>query len=171
MIDAKGVLNPGLMPRRLENLRLLAPPRDDIDDVLVERWNRVSEVWRDEVKFRKAVLRYATTKANRDPASEALWPEVVYPLIERARWHRRVRPKTEAIWDYVCGSLRVPDAGVAFDRVLDRSIPAPIFAHFENEIMLFADSIRVDSVDSDPFVASVARSGGPTGHVTRRQPG
>ena len=100
MIDAKGVLNPGLMPQRLEDLSLIAPPRTEVDDVLVERWNRVTDVWRNEAEFRTAVLRYATSNAHRDPASADLWPEVVYPLIERARWHRRIRPRTEAVWDY-----------------------------------------------------------------------
>jgi eukaryotic-like serine/threonine-protein kinase len=151
MIDTKGVLNPGLMPQRLEDLHLLAPPRDDIDDVLVERWNRVTEVWRNEVEFRTAVLRYATATAYRDPASAALWPEVVYPLIERARWHRRIRPRTEAVWDYVCGRLRVPDAGVAFDRVLNRSVPAPLRSDLDNEMRLFTDSPILENVDSDPF--------------------
>jgi serine/threonine-protein kinase len=151
MIDTKGVLNPGLMPQRLEDLRLLAPPRDDVDDVLVDRWNRVTEVWRNEVEFRTAVLRYAKTKAYRDPASAALWPEVVYPLIERARWHRRIRPRTEAVWDYVCGRLRVPDAGVVFDRVLHRSVPAPLRSDLDNEMRLFADIPRLENVDSDPF--------------------
>jgi eukaryotic-like serine/threonine-protein kinase len=151
MIDAKGVLNPGLMPQRLDDLNLLAPPRDDVDDVLVERWNRVTDVWRNEVEFRTSVLRYATTKAYRDPASAALWPEVVYPLIERARWHRRIRSRTEAVWNYLRGHLRVPDAGVAFDRVLHRSIPAPLYADLENELRLFPDSPGLDNLDSDPF--------------------
>ncbi len=84
---------------------MLAPARTEVDDVLVERWNRVTEVWRNEVEFRTAVLRYATNNAHRDPASSALWPEVVYPLIERARWHRRIRTRTEAVWDYLCGRL------------------------------------------------------------------
>ncbi len=104
MIDAKGVLNPGLIPQRLEDLNHIAPPRDEVDDVLVERWNRVAEVWRNEPDFRHAVLRYATTKSHRDPASSTLWPEVVYPLIERARWHRRIRSRTEAVWDYLCAT-------------------------------------------------------------------
>src|SRR5262249_9065006 len=77
MFDAKGVLNPGLMPQRLEDLSQIAPPRTEVDDVLVERWNRVAEVWRSDAKFRNAVLRYATSKAYRDPASAELWPEVV----------------------------------------------------------------------------------------------
>lgn len=153
MIDAKGVLNPGLMPQRLDDLKLLAPPRDDVDDVLVERWNRVSEVWRNEVEFRTSVLRYATTKAYRDPASAGLWPEVVYPLIERARWHRRIRSRAEVVLDYICGQLHVPQAGVALDRVLRRSMPAPIYADIEDELQFFADSPGLDAIDSDPFAA------------------
>jgi eukaryotic-like serine/threonine-protein kinase len=154
MVDAKGVLNPGLMPQRLDDLRLLAPARDEVDDVLVERWNRVTDVWRNEVEFRTAVLRYATSKAHRDPASAALWPEVVYPLIERARWHRRIRPRTEAIWDFVCGRLRVPDAGVALDQALSRSVPAPLAAQLDDEMRLFVDSPGLDNEESDPFAAA-----------------
>jgi serine/threonine-protein kinase len=153
MMDAKGVLNPGLMPQRLDDLCLLAPPRDDVDDVLVERWNRVSEVWRNEVEFRVAVLRYATAEAHRDAASSALWPEVIYPLIERARWHRRIRTSTEAVWNYVRGRLHVPDAGVAFDQMLSRSIPAPLFQHLEDEVLLFSNNVRLENPNSDPFAA------------------
>ena len=83
MLDTQGVLNPGLMPQKLADLNLLAPALTDVDDVLVERWNRVTEVWRNQPEFRNAVLRYATSNAHRDPASTGLWPEVVYPLIER----------------------------------------------------------------------------------------
>jgi hypothetical protein len=150
MIDSKGVLNPGLMPQKLEDLNLIAPARDEVDDVLVERWNRVAEVWRNEVDFRAAVLRYATSNAHRDPASAALWPEVVYPLIERARWHRRIRTRTESVWDYLCGRLHVPDAGVVLDRALNRSVPAPLVAELDNELSLFADNPRLDD-DADPF--------------------
>ena len=126
MLDPQGVLNPGLMPQKLADLNLLSPARTEVDDILVERWNRVSEVWRNQPEFRVAVLRYATSNAHRDPASTGLWPEVVYPLIERARWHRRIRGRTEAIWDYIGGRLlHLPDAGVVLDRVIDRVIPAP----------------------------------------------
>jgi serine/threonine protein kinase len=151
MVDDKGMLNPGLMPQKLDDLKLLAPARDDVDDVLVERWNRVTEVWRNEVEFRTAVLRYATSHAHRDPASVSLWPEVVYPLIERARWHRRIRPRTEAVWDYVCGRLHVPDAGVVLDRALYRSVPPSVFAQLSDELNLFADNPRLDDEDADPF--------------------
>jgi hypothetical protein len=80
-----------------------------------------------------------------------LWPEVVYPLIERARWHRRIRPRTEAVWDYVCGRLHVPDAGVVLDRALYRSVPPSVFAQLSDELNLFADNPRLDDEDADPF--------------------
>ena len=93
MTDAKGQLNPGLVPQTLDDLRKIAPARNVVDDVLVERWNRLAEVWRDHPDFRAAALRYASREAHRDPASQALWPEVVYPLIELARWQRRYRSR------------------------------------------------------------------------------
>jgi serine/threonine-protein kinase len=152
MINAKGVLNPGLMPQRLEDLHHIAPPRTEVDDVLVERWNRVAEVWRVDPKFRVAVLRYATSGAHRDPASTALWPEVVYPLIERARWHRRVRSRTEMAWDYLSERiLRVPDAGVMLDRALDRSVPAPLVARLDDSLDLLDESPRLEDEEADPF--------------------
>jgi eukaryotic-like serine/threonine-protein kinase len=120
--------------------------------VLVERWNRVAEVWRMEPNFRAAVLRYATSGAHRDPASTALWPEVVYPLIERARWHRRVRSRTEAVWDYLCAQvLHVPDAGVVLDRALRRSVPAPLVAHLDDSLDLLVESPRLEDEQADPF--------------------
>ncbi len=152
MIDAKGVLNPGLMPQKLDDLHHIAPPRTEVDDVLVERWNRVSEVWRIEPQFRHAVLRYATTGAYRDPASSSLWPEVVYPLIERARWHRRVRSRTEAVWDYLCARvLHVPDAGVQLDLALHRNVPAPLVAQLDDSLDLMVDSPRLEDEEGDPF--------------------
>ncbi|HZW32863.1 MAG TPA: protein kinase [Isosphaeraceae bacterium] len=155
MIDSKGVLNPGLMPQRLEDLHHVAPPRTEVDDVLVERWNRVAEVWRNEPDFRTAVLRYATKEAHRDPASTALWPEVVYPLIERARWHRRIRSRTEAVWDYLCARvLRAPDAGVRLDRALDRAVPAPLVAQLDESLELLIENPRLDDEAADPFAAA-----------------
>jgi serine/threonine-protein kinase len=155
MLDAQGVLNPGLMPQKLADLNLIAPARTEVDDVLVERWNRVSEVWRNEAQFRIAVLRYATKSAHRDPASADLWPEIVYPLIERARWHRRVRPRTEAVWDYLCGRiLHMPDAGVVLDRAIDRVVPAPLIAELDDSLKLLAENPRLDDEDADPFTAA-----------------
>jgi serine/threonine-protein kinase len=151
MIDAKGVLNPGLIPQRLQDLQLIAPTRTEIDDVLVERWNRVAEVWRDEVEFRTAVLRYATRNAHRDPASAALWPEVVYPLIERARWHRRIRTRTEAVWDYLSGRLHVGGAGVVLDRAINRVVPAPLVSQLDDSLNLLVDNPRLDDLEADPF--------------------
>jgi serine/threonine-protein kinase len=152
MIDSKGVLNPGLMPQRLEDLHHIAPPRTEVDDVLVERWNRVADVWRMDPKFRVSVLRYATSGAHRDAASTALWPEVVYPLIERARWHRRVRSRSEMAWDYLCARvLRVPDAGVLLDRAMVRSVPAPLFAQLDDSLDILIESPRLDDEEEDPF--------------------
>ena len=51
MIDAKGVLNPGLMPQTLDDLRKIAPARTEVDDQLVGRWNRVAEVWRGNARL------------------------------------------------------------------------------------------------------------------------
>ena len=152
MLNPQGVLNPGLMPAKLADLNLLAPARTDVDDILVERWNRVAEVWRDRAEFRTAVLRYATSYAHRDPASTGLWPEVVYPLIERARWHRRIRGRTEAIWNYIGGRfLHLPDAGVALDRVIDRVVPAPLVAELDEGMNLLAEDPRLDDDEGDPF--------------------
>jgi serine/threonine-protein kinase len=154
LIDAKGVLNPGLLPQRLADLNLIAPPREEVDDVLVERWNRVADVWRNEIDFRTAVLRYATKSAHRDPASVALWPEVVYPLIERARWHRRMRTGTEKVWNYLCGQLlHVPDAGVALDKELGRAVPAPLVAQLDDSLNLLVENPQLDDEEADPFAA------------------
>ena len=81
-------------------------------------------------------------------------PEVVYPLIERARWHRRGSARApEAVWDYVCGRLHVRDAGVALDRALSRSVPAPLVAQIDDEMKLLLDNPRLDSEAAHPFGA------------------
>ena len=47
MTDAQGLLNPGLMPQKLEDLRVLAPARAEVDDELVGRCKQAhSEVKR-----------------------------------------------------------------------------------------------------------------------------
>ena len=147
LTDAKGVLNPGLMPQALDDLRQIAPRRAEIDDELVTRWNKVSEVWRDQPDFRQAVLRYSTTSAWRDPASAELWPEVVYPLIERARWQRRRRTPTEAVWDNFCATLHMPDAGLRLDSAIRISVPAPVVAQFDLSLAAF-DVIPAEDADS-----------------------
>ena len=126
MTDAKGVLNPGMIPQSLDDLRKIAPERGLVDDELVERWNRLADAWRDHPEFRAAALGYASRQAARDPASQALWPEVVYPLIELARWQRRYRSRAETLWDAVVGRFfHVGDAGVELDRLLDAQRPRP----------------------------------------------
>jgi serine/threonine-protein kinase len=152
MTDPNGVLNPGLMPQALDDLRRIAPERSEVDDQLVERWNRVSEVWRDQPDFRQAVLRYATSAAHRDPASAELWPEVVYPLIERARWQRQFRPRHEAVWDYLSARvLRLPDAGVRLDRLIVRAVPERVAEELDAALAAFVDDPRL--ADDEPGVA------------------
>ena len=145
MLDPNGVLNPGLMPQNLDDLRKIAPARSEIDDLLVTRWNRVGEVWRENRDFRQAVLRYATSRAHKEPASADLWPEVVYPLIERARWQREFRPKHEALFDYLSAKvLRLPDAGVRLDRMIVKSVPAHVAEQLDEGFAAFVDDPRLD---------------------------
>ena len=80
MLDPQGVLNPGLMPQKLADLNLLAPARTEVDDVLVERWNRVAEVWRDQADFRTAVLRYATSERPPRPRQHGIMARSCLPL-------------------------------------------------------------------------------------------
>jgi serine/threonine-protein kinase len=137
MTDAKGLLNPGLMPQSLKDLQKIAPARTLVDDVLVERWNRLAEVWRDHPEFRAVALRYASGQAHRDPSSQALWPEVVYPLIERARWQRRFRSWPETLWETLVGKLlHRGDAGVELDRLLTRAVPAQVLAQIDDSVNL-----------------------------------
>ncbi len=146
MTDARGQLNPGLVPQTLDDLRKIAPARNVVDDVLVERWNRLAEVWRDHPDFRVAALRYASREAYRDPASLALWPEVVYPLIELARWQRRFRTRAETLWDTLVGRLFRPgDAGRTLDRLLARSVPAQVVAQIDDSVNLLAKKPPVDA--------------------------
>jgi serine/threonine-protein kinase len=139
LTDDRGILNPGLMPQTLDDLRRIAPERTEVDDDLVARWNRVSDVWTNNPVFRRAVLHYATQQADRDPASASLWPEVVYPLIERARWQRSLRTRAEAVWDAVAANLHLPDAGVALDRAIERAVPEAIVEDLDEDLSAFTD--------------------------------
>ena len=153
MIDAKGVLNPGLMPQRLEDLHLLAPPRDDVDDVLVERWNRVTEVWRNEVEFRTAVLALCHEQSPPRPGQRGLVARGRLPLdracplappdppAHRSGMGLRLRPVARSR----CRRCARPGAS--------RSVPAPLVAQIDDEMRLFVDNPRLDNVDSDPFAA------------------
>ena len=146
MIDAKGVLNPGLMPQRLDDLHHIAPARTEVDDVLVERWNRVAEVWRidAEVPRRRCFATPPAGPTATRPARRCGRRSSI-PLIERARWHRRIRSRTEAVWDYLCGRvLHVPDAGVVLDRAMVRSVPAPLVAQLDDSLDLLVESPRLD---------------------------
>lgn len=151
MTDPKGMLNPGLMPQFLDDLRKIAPPRTEVDDVLVERWNRVVELWRDHPEFRRSVLQYTSGKSARDPAVQVLWPEVVYPLIELGRLQRRSRSNTEAAWDYLRSRIfHMPDAGVLLDRMINRVMPQRVVQQLDDSLDLIVDRLPVEDFDLDP---------------------
>jgi serine/threonine-protein kinase len=162
MIDAKGVLNPGLMPQSLDDLRQITPVRSLVDDELVERWNRLADAWRTHPKFRTAALRYASREAARDPASQALWPEVVYPLIELARWQRRFRSRAEIVWDAVAGRLfPAGDAGRTLDRLLSSSVSAQVVAQIDDSVNLLAKIRPVESEEDDQLAIDDVTVTGP----------
>ena len=151
MLDANGVLNPGMMPRTFDDLATIAPPRDTLDAHRVSLWNRVAEVWRQEDDFRQAVLRYATRSDHLDTVSADLWPEVVYPLIERAHWQRTFRPRHEALWDYVVGKLlRVPVPGVRLDRMMVIAIPLEVAEQLDQDLFAFVDDPQIDEDEASP---------------------
>jgi serine/threonine-protein kinase len=150
MCDPNGALNPGLMPQTITDLERVAPPRTEIDDALVGRWNHVSNVWRNNASFREAVLRYATRSAHRDPASVDLWPEVVYPLIERARWQRQTRSKFEELWDNICGKiLHVNDAGINLDHAIDAAVSRVVVDELDQSVVAFEIDPELDEEIGD----------------------
>jgi serine/threonine-protein kinase len=145
LFNAKGALNPGMMPRTLDDLAAFAPPCDTLDAYHVSLWNRVAEVWRQKDDLRRAVLRYATRSDQLDTAGADLWPEVVYSLIERAHWQRTFRPLHEAIWDYVVGKLlHVPVPGVRLDRIMVIAIPLEVAEQLKEDLSTFVDDPRLD---------------------------
>ncbi|MDX2036237.1 MAG: serine/threonine-protein kinase [Isosphaeraceae bacterium] len=149
LTDAKGTLNPGLMPQKLDDLRRVAPEKSEVDDELVSRWNRVSEAWRGSDDLRTAVLRYATKNGWKNPASLDLWPEVVYPLIERARRQRRLRSVPEAILDTICGVLHIPDSGIRLDRAIAARVPIPVIEKIDLSVELIADEPVIAEPDTE----------------------
>jgi serine/threonine-protein kinase len=151
MLDANGVLNPGMMPRTLDDLELVAPARDALDAQRVSLWNRVTDLWRDEDEFRDALLRYATRCEHLEAVSTDLWPEVVCPLVERARRQRRYRPRHEALWDFVIGKLlRIPVPGVRLDRVMIVAIPLEVAEELDLDLSTFVDDPTIDEDDASP---------------------
>jgi len=143
MLDKRAVLNPGLMPQNLDDLRRIAPVRTEVDDQLVLRWNSIAEAWRGDFGFRMAVLRYATCNAHRDPASFTMWPEVVYPLIERARWQRQRRSRLETIWDALCGNLHIPDAGLRLDKAINQAVSEQVAQHLDLSLDEFVEDPKL----------------------------
>jgi eukaryotic-like serine/threonine-protein kinase len=157
MLDANGMLNPGMMPKTFDDLATIAPPRDTLDAHRVSMWNRLAEVWRQEDDFREAVLCYATRSVHPDAVSADLWPEVVYPLIEHAHWQRTFRPRHEALWDYVVGKLlHVPVPGVRLDRMMVIAIPLDVAKQLDLDLFAFVDDPRLDE-DEDGASPSESR--------------
>ena len=152
LTDERGVLNPGLMPQQLSDLRRLAPEESHVDGGLAERWNRVTEAWRGKPEFRESVLRYATKAAWNDPASASMWPEVVYPLIERARWQRQLRSAGEVAWDRVAGGLGLPDAGNRMEKAFKAAVPERVVEQLEVSLRAFVDD--PDLGEDDPEAGS-----------------
>jgi len=132
MTDARGTLNPGLIPRSLDDLRKIAP-RAEVGDDLVERWNRLADAWREHPDLREAALRYASGAAHGDPSGASLWAEVVYPLIELARAQRRNSGMGRRIGELLAGL--VPghrDPGAELDRLLARDVPSRVVARIDH---------------------------------------
>jgi serine/threonine-protein kinase len=149
MLDSNGVLNPGLMPRTLSDLALIAPPRDAFDAHRVSLWNRIAEVWRQEDEFRQAVLKYSTQSDDRDCASVALWPEVVYALIEHAHWQRTYRSRYEAFWDFVAGKLlHVPVRGVQLDRMMVIAVPLEVAEQLDQDLSTFVEDPEIEEEEA-----------------------
>lgn len=139
LLDPNGALNPGLMPQTLADLDRIAPPRTEVDDQLVGRWNLIADVWRSNAKFRNAVLTYATRSAASDPSALRLWPEVVYPLIERARWQRRTRTRLEALKDAILGKLlHLQDSGLKLDHELSAAVSRVVVEELDHSVHAFA---------------------------------
>jgi serine/threonine-protein kinase len=151
LLDADGRLNPGMMPGTLNDLEAFAPPRGALDAERVSHWNRVTEVWRQDDEFRRAVLRYATRADSPVTTGTDFWPEVVYSLVERTHWQRTSRPGHEALWDYIVGKLlHVPLSGVRLDRMMIVAIPLDIAEQLDRDVSTFVDEPLLDEDGSSP---------------------
>ena len=145
MLDAKGVLNPGMMPRTLDDLanrptvrHAGRPPRVALEP------RRGSLAPGGRLPQGGPPLRHAIRPSSTRSSAD-LWPEVVYPLIERAHWQRTFRPRHEAIWDYVVGKLlHVPVPGVRLDRMMVVAIPLEVAEQLDEDLAAFVDEPRLD---------------------------
>lgn len=135
MTDERGAVNVGLIPRSLDDLRLLAPEREVGDD-LVERWNRLADAWREQPDVRDAVLRYAGGAAYRDPSAVAMWSEVVYPLVEIARWQRtRQGAIANGFHLFTSRVLRIPDPADRLHRMLTRHLAGRVVEQLDRSAL------------------------------------
>ena len=151
MLDAEGMLNPGIMLRTLDDLVLIAPPLGTLDADRVSLWNRVAEIWRQKGAFRRAVLRYVMGSDRLDAVSTDLWPEVVHPLIERVHWQRTFRSRLEGLRDNVVGNLlTVPVPGVRLDRTMVIAIPPEIAEQLDEDLSTIVNDPRLDEIELSP---------------------
>ncbi|WP_165246316.1 serine/threonine-protein kinase [Paludisphaera soli] len=159
MTDPKGVLNVGLIPRSLEDLRKIAPERE-VGDELVERWNRLAEAWREHADLRETVLRYAGGAAYRDPSGAALWAEVVYPLVEMARWQRARRGRLSDAWHFLASRvLHLPDPGEKLHRTLTRHLAPRVVEQLDRSaVQLDRVLARVEPDEDEPADDQDARA-------------
>ncbi|OJW13710.1 MAG: hypothetical protein BGO49_29745 [Planctomycetales bacterium 71-10] len=135
MTDERGAVSVGLIPRSLDDLRLLAPEREVGDD-LVERWNRLADAWREQPDVRDAVLRYAGGAAYRDPSAVAMWSEVVYPLVEIARWQRsREGALRSGLRLFTSRVLQIPDSAERLHRMLTRHLEVRVVEQLDRSAL------------------------------------
>lgn len=135
MTDERGAVSIGLIPRSLDDLRLLAPEREVGDD-LVERWNRLADAWREQPEVRDAVLRYAGGAAYRDPSAVAMWSEVVYPLVEIARWQRsREGAFRGGLRLFTSRVLGIPDSAERLHRMLTRHLEVRVVEQLDRSAL------------------------------------
>ena len=70
---------------------------------------------------------------------------MVYPLIERGRWQRRERSRSEAAWDYLRSRVfHMPDAGVLLDRMMQRVMPPKVIQQLDDSLDLIIDHLPIE---------------------------
>ncbi|WP_337175878.1 serine/threonine-protein kinase [Paludisphaera sp.] len=159
MTDEKGAVNVGMIPRSLEDLARLAPRRE-VGDELVERWNRLADAWREQPEVRDAVLRYVGGAADRDSSAAVMWPEVVYPLVEIARWQRsRESPWRGALRFLTSRVLRIPDPTERLHRTLKRHLSGRVVEQLDRSALQL-ERVMGKGAPDEPADADEAESSG-----------
>ena len=98
--------------------------------------------------FRTTALQYATRQAVRDPASQALWPEVVYPLIERRGGNGgsgRGPRRSGTPWWAGCSAWATPESSST--ACSPGPFPAQLVAQIDDSVNLMAKKPVDDDED------------------------